>query len=134
MTEPVRIADLERGRDRCCDQDYGGSHYHCGRCGEVASMMGHYVMLDRMGDSWEKALAEKLGVTRPWRGFTCDPQNEREQPTPEMPKMTPNIDHLIRQRYVELGFSDELIEEIEAFTKAKAKELRALRNDGEAAT
>lgn len=26
---------------RCCDQDFGGSHYHCGNCGQVSSMYGH---------------------------------------------------------------------------------------------
>lgn len=30
-------------REPCCDQDFGGSHYHCGHCGEVSSMQGHYV-------------------------------------------------------------------------------------------
>jgi DNA (cytosine-5)-methyltransferase 1 len=39
----------------------------------------------------------------------------------------PNIDHLIRARYVELGFSDEFIAEIEAFTKAEAERLKAAR-------
>lgn len=29
------------GREPCCDEDLGGSHYHCGRCGGVSSMMGH---------------------------------------------------------------------------------------------
>jgi hypothetical protein len=44
---------------------------------------------------------------------------------------TPNIDHLIRARYVELGFSDEFIEEIEAFTKAEAERIKKMRlNDG----
>lgn len=28
--------------ERCCDQDYGGSHYHCANCGLVSSMFGHY--------------------------------------------------------------------------------------------
>lgn len=30
------------GREPCCDKDLGGSHYHCGRCNGVSSMMGHY--------------------------------------------------------------------------------------------
>lgn len=34
--------DPYSGRERCCDEDYGGSHYHCTRCGAVTSMMGHY--------------------------------------------------------------------------------------------
>ena len=29
-------------RDRCCDRDSGGSHYHCSRCNEVTGMYGHY--------------------------------------------------------------------------------------------
>lgn len=28
---------------RCCEEDYGGSHYHCANCGEVSGMYGHYV-------------------------------------------------------------------------------------------
>lgn len=40
----------------------------------------------------------------------------------------PNIDHLFRQRYVEMGLSDEAITEIEAFTKAEAERLKAVRN------
>jgi hypothetical protein len=27
--------------ERCCDEDYGGSHYHCARCGAACGMMGH---------------------------------------------------------------------------------------------
>lgn len=34
---------MSEERERCCDQDQGGSHYHCGNCGEVSSMLGHYV-------------------------------------------------------------------------------------------
>ena len=30
------------GRPRCCDQDFGGSHYHCARCGAVTGMYGHW--------------------------------------------------------------------------------------------
>lgn len=39
MTTP---ANQERigGRRRCCDEDFGGSHYHCGRCRRVSGMMG----------------------------------------------------------------------------------------------
>ena len=29
------------GRKPCCEQDFGGSHYHCGRCNGVTGMMGH---------------------------------------------------------------------------------------------
>ena len=29
------------GREPCCEEDYGGSHYHCARCGAVCSMMGN---------------------------------------------------------------------------------------------
>lgn len=49
---------------------------------------------------------------------------ESDRPRP------PNIDHLIRHRWVEMGFSDKEIAEIEAFVKAKAEELRALHHDG----
>lgn len=37
------MTDVRRWPDepeRCCDQDYGGSHYHCGGCGQVSGMMG----------------------------------------------------------------------------------------------
>lgn len=27
---------------RCCAEDFGGSHYHCAHCGQVAGMQGHY--------------------------------------------------------------------------------------------
>ena len=30
-------------RPKCCDEDYGGSHYHCAQCGEVTGMMGHFL-------------------------------------------------------------------------------------------
>jgi hypothetical protein len=33
---------LLAGRTRCCDQDHGGSHYHCGRCNGVTGMYGHH--------------------------------------------------------------------------------------------
>lgn len=32
----------EGGPPRCCEEDQGGSHWHCGNCGEVSSMYGHY--------------------------------------------------------------------------------------------
>lgn len=43
---------------RCCDQDFGGSHYHCGRCNDPkpTSMQGHYLRFD--DGTW---------------GFHCDP-------------------------------------------------------------
>lgn len=46
------------GREPCCDEDLGGSHYHCAKCGAVCSMMGH---------STEKwcALAREQGRDRP---------------------------------------------------------------------
>lgn len=50
---------------------------------------------------------------------------------PDRPK-TPNIDHLIRARYKEMGFSDEMIAELEAFTKAEAEKLKAARAELEA--
>ncbi len=30
-------------RGPCCDEDWGGSHYHCGYCGAVTGMYGHFV-------------------------------------------------------------------------------------------
>lgn len=27
--------------DRCCDEDFGGSHYHCAYCRGVSGMQGH---------------------------------------------------------------------------------------------
>lgn len=30
------------GREQCCPDDYGGSHYHCVKCGCVSSMLGHH--------------------------------------------------------------------------------------------
>lgn len=30
-------------RPKCCYQDFGGSHYHCGNCGKPSSSMGHWV-------------------------------------------------------------------------------------------
>ena len=31
----------ELGRPQCCDDDWGGSHYHCPACGQETSMYGH---------------------------------------------------------------------------------------------
>ncbi len=28
------------GRNRCCIEDFGGSHYHCAKCNRVTGMMG----------------------------------------------------------------------------------------------
>jgi hypothetical protein len=45
--------------------------------------------------------------------------------------LKPNIDHLIRARYVEMGFSDEFIRIIEDFTRDEVERLKKLRlNDG----
>jgi len=41
--------------------------------------------------------------------------------------MKPNIDHIFRQRFKEMGFSDELIDELEEFTKTEAQRLREAR-------
>lgn len=43
--DDINKADLARmiGREPCCDQDFGGSHYHCPRCWAVTSMLGHHV-------------------------------------------------------------------------------------------
>ncbi len=44
MREDVPVRTNDGGPfPPCCDEDYGGSHYHCGHCREVTSMMGHYV-------------------------------------------------------------------------------------------
>lgn len=56
-----------QGRDRCCDQDYGGSHYHCGNCGKASSMLGHYI-----GKVSDKRMSEILDKPIGWSGFTCD--------------------------------------------------------------
>lgn len=40
---------------------------------------------------------------------------------------TPNIDHLIRARFVEFGFSDELIDQLEVFIKEEAQKLKEAR-------
>lgn len=64
-----------------CGYSGGGSHYHCGRCKGVSSMMGHYMSLDNnyAGAQWKKDLVTRLGITLPWTGFTCDPRNEMEE-------------------------------------------------------
>ncbi len=28
------------GRNRCCIEDFGGSHYHCAKCNRVTGVMG----------------------------------------------------------------------------------------------
>ncbi len=33
------------GWRRCCEEDWGGSHYHCAGCGAVTGMYGHYVTI-----------------------------------------------------------------------------------------
>lgn len=63
-----------------CGYDGQGSHYHCGRCGGLSSMMGHYMQLKNIakGELWKEDLIKRLGITIPWTGFTCDPHNEIE--------------------------------------------------------
>lgn len=56
--------------DRCCNQDYGGSHYHCSNCGAVTGMLGHYITL-RPGVKWAEDRAKILGVGLPFQGFSC---------------------------------------------------------------
>ena len=60
--------DFEKiqGRARCCDKDFGGSHYHCGNCGEVSSMLGHFVSVS------SPKMAEMIGRPVGFRGFTCE--------------------------------------------------------------
>lgn len=36
------VFEGETVRPKCCYQDFGGSHYHCGNCGKPSSMMGHW--------------------------------------------------------------------------------------------
>ena len=54
-------------RRLCCDQDYGGSHYHCAKCEAVTGMFGHYTNGARIDGRWVK-FGE--GV------FTCQPEYE----------------------------------------------------------
>ena len=35
------VGEPFQGRIRCCEDDFGGSHWHCGRCGRVSSIYGH---------------------------------------------------------------------------------------------
>lgn len=64
------------GHARCCEEDYGGSHYHCARCDGVTGMYGHMTTL-KPGDKWAKDRAAQLGVSLPFRGFTCDPHDAK---------------------------------------------------------
>ncbi len=69
----IRSWEKERekliGRKPHCDQDYGGSHYHCAKCNGVSSMMGHYTTGFRNDGRW---------VTFPDHAgyFTCQPEFE----------------------------------------------------------
>lgn len=49
MSEWQKVSLMATGPNRangepCCEKDYGGSHYHCGHCGEVTGMYGHFVI------------------------------------------------------------------------------------------
>lgn len=59
------VGDDEEDYCPFCAEDVYGSHYHCGRCGEVSSMVGHYKIIND----------EDFNIQ--WEGFTCDPNNER---------------------------------------------------------
>lgn len=80
--EPPEVGQFFHGsyRVRCCEEDWGGSHYHCGQCGEVTGMYGHRVTL-KAGVAWAEAIAEGLGVSLPFDGFTCAPDL---QPAPSL--------------------------------------------------
>ena len=70
--------EKQLGRKRCCEEDFGGSHYHCGHCGEVSGMYGHFVMFNKLSS---KKLAENLGLPFPFVGFRCDPTtNDADNP------------------------------------------------------
>ena len=77
--ELVRMLELSRQLDmdsthsgsQCCLDDNGGSHYHCSRCGDVSSMMGHFVRL-KDDSEWDRKIAARIGVSLPFEGFTCD--------------------------------------------------------------
>ena len=56
------------GRDPCCPDDFGGSHYHCAYCGCVCGMMGHWghhdpryycTPMDQRPEYWEKFVTVK---------------------------------------------------------------------------
>lgn len=58
----VSLLSLARpmgNRCKLCNEDYGGSHYHCGRCGRVGSYQGCYGSHDG-GNTW---------------GFSCKPED-----------------------------------------------------------
>lgn len=52
------IGPRDFGRAECCDEDFGGSHNHCTRCGAVTSSFGHQT-------AEECEDARTLGLTRP---------------------------------------------------------------------
>jgi hypothetical protein len=61
------------GREPCCDEDYGGSHYHCSQCNGVCSMMGHWT--DKL---WVRGKGIPLPPKpdgSPW--WTCEPEYQR---------------------------------------------------------
>lgn len=61
-------------RVRCCEEDWGGSHYHCGECGEVTGMYGHYVTLTDE-HPWMVKRAQEIGVELPFSGHACNPES-----------------------------------------------------------
>lgn len=50
------------GREPCCSQDYGGSHYHCARCGAVTGMYGHYTTGVMFDGKWLKLGKETIDL------------------------------------------------------------------------
>lgn len=111
------------GRTRCCEMDCGGSHYHCGRCGTVTSMMGHYVHVPTDNEANRSFLA-RHGLTPPFTGFTCDPNDERKPravsaaiaalpttddlPVLTVPKPTPDEDGVYRLGDDRIGVNQEV--------------------------
>lgn len=61
----MNLADAYLNRERCCDEDFGGSHYHCSQCNAVTGMMGHWVRASNQRS------ADMLRVPLGFEGFTC---------------------------------------------------------------
>lgn len=64
------VGEPFQGRIRCCEDDYGGTHWHCAKCNGVTSMMGHLTSGFRYRDEWVEFPDGKTY-------FTCDPKTEQ---------------------------------------------------------
>lgn len=62
--------------------------------------------------------------TRQWERVYHDESQQRYR-AKLGPQCAPNIDHLIRQQYVEAGFSDEQIAELDKFTDEQVEVILA---------